>query len=86
MLGLGRAMGETIAVTLVIGGSAQITSNLFAPGNSMPAVIASQFGEADELHRAALIGLGVTLFALTIVVNVTANAIVQRSMKRSQGA
>jgi phosphate transport system permease protein len=86
MLGLGRAMGETIAAALVIGGSAQVTIHLFAPGNSMPAVIASQFGEADDTHRAALIGLGVALFVLTIIVNMAANAVVQRSIRRGQGA
>jgi phosphate transport system permease protein len=86
MLGLGRAMGETIAAALVIGSSAQITSHLFATGDSMPAVIANQFGEAAGLHRAALIGLGVVLFALTIVVNVAARSIVQRSLARTRGA
>ncbi len=85
MLGLGRAMGETIAAALVIGSSAQITFNAFAPGDSMPAVIANQWGEADDLHKSAMIGLAVTLFVITIVVNLIASAIVQRSMKRSQG-
>ena len=47
MLGLGRAMGETIAVALVIGSTPQITANLLRPGDSMPAVIANQLGEAD---------------------------------------
>ena len=59
MLGLGRAMGETIAVALVVGGTPQIISNLFAAGDTMPSVIAFQFGEATDTHRAALIGLGV---------------------------
>ena len=84
MLGLGRAMGETIAVALVIGSAlGQITLDPFAPGNSMPAVIANEWGEADDLHKSALIALAVTLFALTIAVNLVATAIVQRSMKRS---
>jgi phosphate transport system permease protein len=78
MLGLGRAMGETIAVALVIGASAQITSHVFSPGDSMAAVVANQFGEATGVHRAALIGLGVVLFVITIVVNVCARAIVGR--------
>jgi phosphate transport system permease protein len=85
MLGLGRAMGETIAVALVIGSSAQITANVFSSGDSMPAVIANQWGEASSLHKSALIGLALTLFILTILVNVAANAIVHRSMKRSTG-
>ena len=60
MLGLGRAMGETIAAALVIGSSiGQITINPFASGNSMPAVIANEWGEADELHKSALIALAV---------------------------
>jgi phosphate transport system permease protein len=85
MLGLGRAMGETIAAALVIGSSAQITANLFSSGDSMPAVIALQWGEASDLHKSALIGLALTLFAMTILVNVAANTIVSRSMKRSTG-
>ena len=76
LLGLGRAMGETIAAALVIGSSATITSHLFAPGDSMPAVIANQFGEASGVFRSALIGLGVLLFAFTIILNVIARAIV----------
>jgi phosphate transport system permease protein len=85
MLGLGRAMGETIAVALVIGSSAQITSNVLAPGDSLPAVIANQWGEADEIQKSALIGLAVTLFVITLIVNLVATTIVQRSMRRNQG-
>ncbi|HEY0985792.1 MAG TPA: phosphate ABC transporter permease subunit PstC [Kofleriaceae bacterium] len=87
MLGLGRAMGETIAAALVIGSAlGQVTLYPFASGNSMPAVIANEWGEADEPHKAALIALAVALFVITIVVNLIATAIVQRSMKRSRGA
>jgi phosphate transport system permease protein len=86
LLGLGRAMGETIAVALVIGSSATITSHLFAPGDSMPAVIANQFGEASGVFRAGLMGLGVLLFAMTIIINVIARGIVQRSARRKGGA
>jgi phosphate transport system permease protein len=82
LLGLGRAMGETIAAALVIGSSATITSHLFAPGDSMPAVIANQFGEASGTFRAALIGLGVLLFAFTIIINVIARAIVGRGAEQ----
>lgn len=81
MLGLGRAMGETIAAALVIGSSPQITARLFASGDSMAAVIANEFGESGGLHRAALIGLGVELFALTILVNVIARAIVAKGRR-----
>jgi phosphate transport system permease protein len=86
LLGLGRAMGETIAAALVIGASPTITSHLFAPGYSMPAVIANQFGEASGEFRAALIGLGVLLFVLTIIINLLARGIVERSARRKRGA
>jgi phosphate transport system permease protein len=85
MLGLGRAMGETIAATLVIGSSPQITANLFGSGNSMPAFIASQWGEADTSTKSALIALAVTLFLITLVVNVIATRTVARSQLRSAG-
>ncbi len=82
MLGLGRAMGETIAAALVIGSAlGQIGVNPFAPGNSMPAVIANEWGEADDLHKSALIALAVVLFALTIVINLIATWIVQRGKR-----
>lgn len=81
MLGLGRAMGETIAAALVIGSSPQITAHLFRSGDSMAAVIANEFGEAGGVHRAALIGLGVELFALTILVNVVARLIIARGRR-----
>jgi len=86
MLGLGRAMGETIAAALVIGSSTEITSHLFSPGYSMPSIIANQFGEAFGEQRAALIGLGVLLFVLTIVINVLARAVVTRTAQRQRGA
>ena len=85
MLGLGRAMGETIAAALVIGSSAQIALNPFKSGDSMPAVIANQWGEASDLQKSALIGLAVTLFAMTIIVNLIASRIVQRSMQKTRG-
>lgn len=85
MLGLGRAMGETIAAALTIGSAiGQITLNPLAPGNSMPAVIANQWGEAFDMQKSALIALAVVLFAITIVVNLIATAIVQRSMTGSK--
>jgi phosphate transport system permease protein len=83
MLGLGRAMGETIAAALVIGSAlGQITANPFASGNSMPAVIANEWGEADDLHKSALIALAVALFVLTIIVNLIATWIVQRGRRQ----
>ena len=86
LLGLGRAMGETIAAALVIGSSATITSHLFAPGYNMPAVIANEFGEASGVFRAALMGMGVLLFIFTIIINVIARGVVERSARRKRGA
>jgi len=86
LLGVGRAMGETIAAALVIGSSATITSHLLAPGYNMPAVIANEFGEASGVFRAALMGMGVLLFIFTIIINVIARGVVERSARRKRGA
>jgi phosphate transport system permease protein len=86
LLGLGRAMGETIAVALVIGSSAVITSHLFSPGYNMAAVIANQFGEATGVFRAGLFGIGVLLFVITIIINLLARGVVARSARRKRGA
>ena len=87
LIGFGRAMGETIAAALVIGSSAQVTSHLFYTGYSIPAVIANQFGEASGgAFRSGLIGLGLFLFVITIIVNLLARGIVERSARRSRGA
>ena len=86
LLGLGRAMGETIAAALVIGASPTITSHLFASGYNMPAVIANEFGESSGVFRSALMGIGVLLFVLTIVINVVARGVVERSARRKRGA
>jgi len=84
-LGLGRAMGETIAAALVIGSNPQISAKLFGPGYSMPSVIANEFGESAGLWRAALVGLGVTLFVITILINLAARGLVNRSIRKSRG-
>jgi phosphate transport system permease protein len=84
MLGLGRAMGETIAVALVIGSIPSITASLFHPGDAMAAVIANNFGESSGTFQAALIGLGVVLFAVTIVINIVARTFVART-ERAMG-
>jgi phosphate transport system permease protein len=87
LLGLGRAMGETIVVALVMGSAPVITSHLLTPGYAMPGVIANQFGEATAGEfRAALIGMGVLLFLITIIVNLSARAIVGRNARRMRGA
>ena len=81
MLGLGRALGETIAVTLVIGNAPDIGDSLFSQGYTLAAVIANEFGEAasDPTHRAALIAAGLVLFVLTLVVNAFARYFVVRA-------
>ncbi len=86
LIGLGRAMGETIAVALVIGSATVVTARLFSPGDTMASVVANQFGEATDTHRAALIALGVVLFAITIVIGVIARSFVARFEARSAGA
>ncbi|TMM05413.1 MAG: phosphate ABC transporter permease subunit PstC [Actinobacteria bacterium] len=80
MLGLGRAIGETIAVTIVIGNAPQIGHSLFDQGYTLAAVIANEFGEAasNPLHRAALIAAGLVLFVLTLLVNALARVMVNR--------
>ena len=70
MLGFGRALGETMAVTMVIGNSPQISASLYVPQYTMAAVIANEFAEAvNELHRNSLIQIGLVLFIITLVVN-----------------
>lgn len=86
MLGLGRAMGETIAIALVIGASPQIVSNLFAQGEAMPSIIARNLGESSGVYQSALIGLGVTLFVLTIAINMSARRVVGLVDRRLKGA
>ncbi len=77
ILGLGRALGETMAVTMVIGNRPEITRSLFAPGYSMASVIANEFSEAsDDLYLSALIEIGLALFLVTIVVNALARLLV----------
>ncbi len=78
MLGLGRALGETIAVALIIGSAAKIDASWLKPGYTMAAVIANQFQEATGDHIRALVGVGVVLFVMTIVVNMGARALVWR--------
>jgi phosphate ABC transporter permease protein PstC len=81
MLGLGRAIGETIAVTIVIGNAAAIGDNVFSQGYTLAAVIANEFGEAasDPVHRASLIAAGLLLFILTLGVNLVARYFVNRA-------
>jgi len=79
MLGLGRAIGETIAVTLVIGDAPQLSGHLFSQGYTLAAVIANEFGEATGLHRSALFAAALVLFVLTLLVNALARLVVMRA-------
>lgn len=77
ILGLGRALGETMAVAMTIGNHAVISKSLFAPGNTLASVIANEFSEAsDDLYLSALIQIGLALFLVTIVVNAIARLLV----------
>jgi phosphate transport system permease protein len=87
MLGLGRALGETIAVAIVIGSSFGISWHILVPGgNTIAANIANRFGEAGATGRSALIASGLVLFLLTLVVNVVARIVIARSGARERSA
>jgi len=85
MLGLGRALGETIAVAMLIGGSKQIPDTIFLGGQSMAGIIAVTFQEAAPENVKALIGVGVVLFVITVFVNMVARAIVMLTGGRVTG-
>ena len=77
ILGLGRALGETMAVTMVIGNRPEIAKSLFAPGYTMASVIANEFSEATgDLYLSALVEVGLALFIVTIIVNILAQFLV----------
>ncbi len=77
MLGFGRALGETMAVTMVIGNTPQVSTSLYAPQYTMAAVIANEFAEAaDTLHLNALVEIGLVLFVITLAVNVLSRAFI----------
>jgi phosphate ABC transporter permease protein PstC len=87
MLGLGRALGETIAVVLVIGNAPTIGSHLFNQGYSLAAVIANEFGEAAStpIHSSALFAAGLVLFVLTLIVNIVARRFITRGQRGHRG-
>ena len=86
MLGLGRALGETMAVTFVIGNAYKISRSLFEPGNSIASALANEFNEAaDPVHRASLIALGLVLFVLTFIVLAASRWLIA-SLSRGEGA
>jgi phosphate transport system permease protein len=79
LLSLGRALGETMAVTMVIGNTSLIPTSIFAPGNTMASVIANEFTEADHtIYLSALIELGLVLFLVTVVINMIGKRIIKR--------
>src|SRR5207244_6707222 len=85
-LALARALGETMAVTMVIGNTPKIAASLFAPGDSIASVIASQFKEATgELYTQSLIELGLVLFLLTFILNGLARIMIVVTSKRGTG-
>ncbi len=84
MLGLGRAMGETMAATMIIGNSTRINISLFAPANTIASLMANQFPEASGLQVSALMYAGMVLFILTLIVNVLAQMIVSRVQSKYQ--
>jgi phosphate transport system permease protein len=87
MLGLGRALGETIAVAIVIGSSFGLSWHVLVPGgNTIAANIANRFGEAGSLGRSALIASGLVLFVLTLLVNLVARLVIARSGVRERSA
>jgi phosphate transport system permease protein len=81
MLALGRALGETMAVTMLIGNSNKINPSVFAPSNTVSSLLANQFAEASGLQVAALMYAALILFAITLVVNVLAQVLVVRLQK-----
>jgi phosphate transport system permease protein len=85
ILGLGRAVGETMAVLLLIGNSYNINISLFAPGTTLASSIASNLGEAADLYRAALIELGLILLGVTLLINVAARMLVWRISTHAGG-
>jgi phosphate transport system permease protein len=86
MLGLGRALGETMAVTFVIGNAHKLSASLFAPGNSIASTLANEFGEAEVgAHYSSLFALGLALFVITFIVLTLAKFMLMR-MEANQGA
>ena len=83
MLALGRALGETMAVTFVIGNSFKIQTSIFAPATTISAAIASEFAEASDVHQSALILLGLLLFVLTFAVLAAARLLLMRVEKKA---
>ena len=87
VMGLGRALGETMAVTMVIGNTPSISLSLFAPAQTMASLLASQYAEADnDLHLASLTAVGFILFLISLIINMGAGALVWKIKKKHTGA
>jgi phosphate transport system permease protein len=79
LLALGRALGETMAVTMVVGNSNFLPTSLFSPGNTMASLIANEFTEATgELYLSSLIEIGLVLFLITTVINVIGRYVIRK--------
>ncbi len=86
ILGLGRALGETIAVTMVIGNNLDLSASLLHPGYTMASIIANEFTEATfDLYLHALIEVGLILFVMTLLINLGARFLIWRVARRSGG-
>jgi phosphate transport system permease protein len=85
MLGLGRALGETMAVTFVIGNANRMPTSLFSPGTSIASTLANEFGEAADFHIATLFALAFLLFVITFVVLAMAKLLINRTEKAKGG-
>ena len=79
ILAIGRALGETMTVTMLIGNTNQIPQSLTATANTMASIIANQFGEADGLRFSALIAIGLLLFLITAIINVIGKFLIKRA-------
>lgn len=80
LLALGRALGETMAVTMVIGNANRLPDSIFSPGNTLASVIANEFAEASDLmHRSSLVELGLVLILITLIVNYIGRVIINRT-------
>ena len=84
ILGLGRAFGETMAVTMVIGNIPHITANLFSPGYTLSSLIANEFGESSGLYESSIIEIALILFVVALLVNVLARLLLWRMTRGIQ--
>jgi phosphate transport system permease protein len=86
ILGLGRALGETMAVTMVIGNRPEISASLFAPAYTMASVIANEFAEAtSDMYLSALVEVGLVLFFVTLIINIIARLLIWKVSSKVKG-